>query len=194
MPVEGRRVVSSDKQTEKTESTSNSVVSPSAKIRLANSNISEHPLGEISKLSTKRILILDDEPASSRLLSELLSELNLSLDLVLVSSGEEALDLLKNQKFDLIVTDYEMPKMNGEEFVKEAIKLCETPIILHSTHHKLFEKKEENCIFLCRVKKELDIKKTLNTFEKLLGVLKSNNSNHVCDSCSNRTCKEDKGK
>ena len=110
MPVEGRRVVSSDKQTEKTESTSNSVVSPSAKIRLANSNISEHPLGEISKLSTKRILILDDEPASSRLLSELLSELNLSLDLVLVSSGEEALDLLKNQKFDLIVTDYEMPK------------------------------------------------------------------------------------
>ncbi len=34
------------------------------------------------------------------------------------TSGDEALDLLERQKFDVIVTDYKMPRMDGVELIK----------------------------------------------------------------------------
>jgi len=36
------------------------------------------------------------------------------------ASGREAIDLLKNQEFDVLVTDYQMPELTGLELVKVA--------------------------------------------------------------------------
>ena len=53
---------------------------------------------------------------------------------VLRDSGEEALELLATRKFDLVVTDYRMPKMDGVELIQgdPKIRLHRRRIILLS--------------------------------------------------------------
>lgn len=51
------------------------------------------------------------------------------------SSGKEALELLKTQDFDVLVTDYEMPDLSGAELVKAArATQPEIKIIILSMH------------------------------------------------------------
>lgn len=50
---------------------------------------------------------------------------------VSVTSAEEALETFKNNNFDLILTDYLLPGINGMEFAKEVLKIkVKMPIIL----------------------------------------------------------------
>ena len=64
----------------------------------------------------KRILILDDESTIRFLLRHYLST---DYDLWICENGLEGLNWLKKgNKPDLIITDLEMPKMDGFEFVK----------------------------------------------------------------------------
>ncbi len=51
------------------------------------------------------------------------------------ASGREALELLKNQEFDVLVTDYEMPELTGLELVKAArVAQPDLKIIVLSMH------------------------------------------------------------
>jgi two-component system NtrC family sensor kinase len=61
-----------------------------------------------------RILVLDDERPLAELLSELLS--TLGHEPVTCCSAPQALELLKQQPFDLILSDFRMPLMNGRQF------------------------------------------------------------------------------
>lgn len=76
-----------------------------------------------------RILVVDDNDRIVALFSALLQmakhEVTTALD------GDEALPLLEKSSFDLIVTDLEMTRMNGDEFsrlVKE--KFPNLPILM----------------------------------------------------------------
>lgn len=60
-----------------------------------------------------KILIVDDEPNVLRALSRLLNQYDTSLAI----SGEKALLLAEKQTFDLVISDYMMPGMNGIEFL-----------------------------------------------------------------------------
>jgi CheY-like chemotaxis protein len=39
-------------------------------------------------------------------------------DVTVASNGREGLERLRERQFDLVVADYQMPKMNGEEFCR----------------------------------------------------------------------------
>ena len=57
-------------------------------------------------------------------------------EVVVAENGEEALELLKNRKFDIIIADINMPKMNGIEMIK-AIKQdlnLDIPCIITTAH------------------------------------------------------------
>lgn len=58
-----------------------------------------------------RILIVDDEATITWLLEEGLAEL--ADDVISVDSGEQALHLFAATPFDVLVTDYKMPQMDG---------------------------------------------------------------------------------
>lgn len=73
----------------------------------------------MSKLS-KRILIVDDEENARYGLSKLLTNEGFTVDSV--SNGFEALNYLRQQEVNLIVTDINMPEMNGITFLKELNK------------------------------------------------------------------------
>ncbi|MGO4372472.1 response regulator, partial [Paenibacillus sp. MCAF20] len=67
------------------------------------------------------ILIVDDEPLICDGLSNLLSTSGISLANVYIAhSGYEALDYLRIEEIDLLVTDIQMGSMNGIELMHQA--------------------------------------------------------------------------
>ena len=68
----------------------------------------------------KRILVVDDEENARIGLSRLLAKEGFVVDSV--ANGFEALDYLRQQDVNLIVTDINMPEMNGITFLKELNK------------------------------------------------------------------------
>ncbi len=67
-------------------------------------------------LAKKKILIIDDEKGIRELLREFL-RLN-GFETYSINNGISALNLLKKEHFDIIITDYSMPEMNGIELTK----------------------------------------------------------------------------
>lgn len=64
-----------------------------------------------------KILLLEDDPMlSDILLHHLQNSLHVALH---VSDGKSALDILSEQKFDLLILDINVPKMSGLEVIKE---------------------------------------------------------------------------
>ena len=78
----------------------------------------------------ERILIVDDSAEILAKNKELLNQVGYSV--VAAHSGEEALDLLEREKFDLVLLDINMPSLNGYEVclhIREEYALDDLPII-----------------------------------------------------------------
>lgn len=84
-------------------------------------------------IAGKRILAVDDSPDNLTLLQLLMRPTGANLSMV--ESGREALDKLKNEPFDLILMDIQMPEMDGHETMKKIRALgLDTPIIALTAH------------------------------------------------------------
>ena len=83
----------------------------------------------------KQILLIDDEPAICRF-----TKLNLERTgeyvVTIASSGEEGLEKAGTTQFDLIITDYRMPGLDGRA-VLEKLKATrpDCPVVLFSIYH-----------------------------------------------------------
>jgi two-component system, chemotaxis family, chemotaxis protein CheY len=89
----------------------------------------------ISNPGMKRILIADDSPATRQLVAAALSD-SAQVELERASSGLEAIRLLSTEKVDLVLTDVNMPDINGLElikFVKTNENLRHIPVVIIST-------------------------------------------------------------
>jgi CheY-like chemotaxis protein len=75
--------------------------------------------GSTSALRAWRILVVDDEALVALTLQDGLSKL-LGGEVTAATSGEQALQLIRQQPFDLLITDYRMPNMNGITLVERA--------------------------------------------------------------------------
>ena len=64
----------------------------------------------------RKVLIVDDNTSIQRLFVWSLKEPGLEVDCA--SNGKEALKLIGEKYYDIVVTDYDMPVMNGYEFIK----------------------------------------------------------------------------
>ena len=67
--------------------------------------------------AAKRILIVDDEENTRLGLSKLLSQEGYVVDLA--ANGTEALEVLRRQRVNLVISDINMPDMNGIMFLRE---------------------------------------------------------------------------
>ena len=84
----------------------------------------------------KRILIVEDSPTMRALLNSALEGLEIPVKITEASSGFEALRCLPRESFDLIVTDINMPDINGLElvsFAKSNNAYRSIPLIIVST-------------------------------------------------------------
>jgi DNA-binding NtrC family response regulator len=64
----------------------------------------------------KKVLVVDDESLMQDFLKEALSRSDYSVDLA--STGEEALEKIKDKDYDIILSDIRMPQMSGMELLK----------------------------------------------------------------------------
>jgi CheY-like chemotaxis protein len=86
---------------------------------------------ESGKVSGKRILLADDQQEVRELLA-----LMLGMDEHIVTearNGREALDLFAPERFDLVITDYLMPLMKGDELARNIKRLAPSEPILMIT-------------------------------------------------------------
>jgi CheY-like chemotaxis protein len=71
----------------------------------------------VTKVQASNILLVDDNNHGLIARRAVLEELGYTI--FTAENGEEALELYANQKFDLVVTDFRMPKMNGVELIQK---------------------------------------------------------------------------
>ena len=81
---------------------------------------------------TQKILVAEDDDYSRLLMENIFEKQGLNADFV--ANGQEAIDLLTKSKYDLIITDINMPIINGLElckFIRENknVELAKLPII-----------------------------------------------------------------
>jgi CheY-like chemotaxis protein len=89
--------------------------------------------GAPPKVLRKRILVAEDEPGVREALVLLLS-----LDghnVTEATNGKEALEIFQTDRFDVVITDYAMPTMKGDELAANINQLKPTqPVIMISAH------------------------------------------------------------
>jgi CheY-like chemotaxis protein len=78
-----------------------------------------------------RILLVDDNQAGLAARKSVLEEFGYKVTIAV--SGHEGLECFSRETFDLVITDYKMPRMNGIELIERVRKQNkEIPIILIS--------------------------------------------------------------
>ena len=92
--------------------------------------VSKEVTSNVIDIKNKKILIVDDNMLNIKVASRLMSQYELEIDSAL--SGQEAIEKVKNNKYDLIFMDDMMPKMSGSETL---VKLKEdekfnTPVVV----------------------------------------------------------------
>jgi len=81
----------------------------------------------------KTVLLVDDNADYRKMVSSLLRER--ALEVLEAGDGKEGLKLVMSRRPDLVIVDFNMPEMNGYEFIQEVKSLFElrrTPIIMFS--------------------------------------------------------------
>ncbi|MCK5564313.1 MAG: response regulator, partial [Planctomycetes bacterium] len=79
---------------------------------------------EIQSLSGK-VLVAEDNKSNQKLIELILNKIGIHP--IIVEDGRKAVEIHKNEKFDLIIMDIQMPKMNGYE-ATEAIRKTDSDI------------------------------------------------------------------
>lgn len=72
----------------------------------------------LNKIRDKHILVIDDAGSSRDIIRSTLSEIELC-NIKVSHNGLDGLELFNSDKFDLVITDWDMPIMSGLEFVME---------------------------------------------------------------------------
>jgi DNA-binding NtrC family response regulator len=80
-----------------------------------------------------RILIVDDERTIRESVSLVLAEEGYETEIA--STGSQALELINEKDFEILITDLKMPGIDGMELIKQSLKICpETSVIIITAH------------------------------------------------------------
>jgi|YelNatPaOPRAMG01_1025707.scaffolds.fasta_scaffold106918_1 CheY-like chemotaxis protein len=100
-------------------------------------------MNKLSEKKVKEILLIEDNPADVRLMTEVLKDINIEKNITVLEDGEKVMDyLLKNGQFvnakrpDIILLDLNIPKKDGFkilEEIKTSNALKTIPVIVIST-------------------------------------------------------------
>ena len=92
-------------------------------------------------MAKQRILIADDEKDFLELLKKRLE--NENYEVLAAANGEEALEMARESKPDLVVSDVEMPKMDGCALLSALSKeYADIPVIFLTSHTQFEEIKK----------------------------------------------------
>lgn len=84
-----------------------------------------------------KILVIDDESPIRRTLTEILEFEKFTVDQA--ENGPVGIELLKKNKYDVVLCDIKMPKMDGLEVLEEIQKMDESPAVVMISGHGTIE-------------------------------------------------------
>ena len=115
------------------------------------------------------ILVVDDDLEMLKTLSYILTYKG--YEVVTLSSGAEAIEMVKKRSFDIVLSDIKMPGINGVEVLKEIKRLSpETAIMMitaYTMHGLVEEAKKEGARSI--FSKPLDLDKIISCAEEVKG-------------------------
>jgi len=86
-------------------------------------------------MSSRKVIFVDDSPTMRRIIKNSLIKIGFT-DLISAENGQDALEKMLGNDIDIIITDWNMPEMNGEKFVRELRndpKYMNKPILMVTT-------------------------------------------------------------
>lgn len=128
---------------------------------------------KVEKFATYKALIIDDDPSIQSLLSSYLKDLN-RIEVISAENGRDALLRTNKIKFDVIICDYQMPELNGSDYI-EIVRYSsnvnsETPIIFLSKYHPDLSADSDTWRDVFFVEKPVDKKKFRYYFKICLNI------------------------
>jgi len=85
----------------------------------------------------RKVLVVDDDQFALRGITGVL--VGQSYQVVTAASGSEAIDLLKQDSFDLVLTDLDMPEIDGFEVLRQAREIAPQAVVLVLTGYASLE-------------------------------------------------------
>jgi CheY-like chemotaxis protein len=85
----------------------------------------------------ERVLIVDDEPSIGKIFGLKLKLIG--YEVVSTTSGKEAIELIRNQKFDVMLLDVLMPDVTGLDVLEAVRDFSQIPAILFTARTDIFE-------------------------------------------------------
>ena len=133
--------------------------------------ISKNGIIKTTDNSKYKILIVDDSKTTRILQKNILS--NHGYNVSLATNPDNALEKVKHTKYDLIISDVQMPKMNGFEFIAELRKnknYLTCPVVIVSAEPKENYAKEIEETKICKYiqKNVFKQENLISTVEELL--------------------------
>ena len=96
-----------------------------------------------------KVLVVDDFATMRRIVKNILTQLGFK-NIIEADDGTTALDVLKSEKINLIISDWNMPKMTGLDLLKAVradASMAETPFIMVTA-----EAQQDNIILAVKAK------------------------------------------
>ncbi|MBV0932250.1 response regulator [Marinobacterium weihaiense] len=83
---------------------------------------------ESDELEFMQVLIVDDSPLSRKFVRKSMNSIGIE-QVVEAKDGAEALQILKQRRFDLVISDYNMPNIDGLELVEHIRHYSDQPTV-----------------------------------------------------------------
>lgn len=134
----------------------------------------DNPREALAPLTNAKLLLVDDVSLNRQLIQAYIN--NLSLDVIEAVNGQEAIDLARQEKPDLIMMDIKMPVMDGIEAsrkIKAMEEMKDIPIIALTASTMNYEK--QNILDVCDdfLSKPVNKREVLSLLHRYLGTKKS---------------------
>ena len=94
---------------------------------------------DVAEIENLRILLVDDSLASRRHLRRMLADLGVE-KITEAADGKEAVALLQATTVDLVITDYNLPEMDGRElteYIRTQSWQCDVPVLMVTSEQNM---------------------------------------------------------
>jgi PAS domain S-box-containing protein len=138
-------------------------------LEIESNNSNAKPLAVIEKASNYAILVAEDNPTNQTLIRNQLESLGYSADIV--KDGKEALVKLSEHDYQLLITDCNMPVMDGYQLTQKIRDRGNTKLPIIALTADVFPEKKEKCIKVGmndQITKPVNLETLKSTIEKYL--------------------------
>jgi len=95
-------------------------------------NISHLSISSWGELNIVRIIHVDDEPFVLEITREILQSFDREVEMRSSTSPKEAIELVKEKEPDCVLSDFNMPEMDGIEFTRRLREYSMIPVVMYS--------------------------------------------------------------